>query len=100
MPVYAYRCQNCGVQFDRTQKFSDPPLTWCPECGKKALRKVFTPVGIVFKGSGFYATDHRSPSGQNRSHSSSSEDKPAASEKPAEKPASDGVAKSGGSSNQ
>ncbi len=72
MPIYTYRCENCGVQFERNQKFSDPPLAWCPECGKKALRKVYTPVGIVFKGSGFYATDHRSPSGQ-RSSSSSEE---------------------------
>lgn len=63
MPVYTYRCENCGIQFDQTQKFTDPPLTKCPECGKKSLKKVYTPVGIVFKGSGFYATDHRSPSG-------------------------------------
>jgi putative FmdB family regulatory protein len=52
------------VQFDRKQRFSDKPLTRCPECGKKKLRKLYQPVGIVFKGSGFYATDHRSPSGQ------------------------------------
>jgi putative FmdB family regulatory protein len=64
MPVYTYRCHNCGVQFDRRQTFDDKPLTRCPECGKEALRKVYLPVGIVFKGSGFYATDHRSPSGQ------------------------------------
>ena len=63
MPVYTYRCENCGVQFDESQKFSDTPLVKCPECGKKSLRKVFQPVGIVFKGSGFYATDHRSSSG-------------------------------------
>jgi len=63
MPIYTYRCGNCGVQFDRHQKFEDQPLTRCPECNKKALRKVMSPVGIVFKGSGFYATDHRSPSG-------------------------------------
>ena len=63
MPIYTYRCDNCGIQFDQTQKFSDPVLTKCPECGKKSLKKVYTPVGIVFKGSGFYATDHRSPSG-------------------------------------
>lgn len=63
MPVYTYRCENCGIRFEQTQKFSDPVLTKCPECGKKSLRKVYTPVGIVFKGSGFYATDHRSPSG-------------------------------------
>lgn len=70
MPLYTYRCDNCGVQFDRQQSFSDPPLTRCPECNKKTLRKVYTPVGIVFKGSGFYATDHRSPSGTSRSSSS------------------------------
>lgn len=73
MPIYTYRCANCGVQFEKTQKFSDQPLQWCPECGKKALNKVFQPVGIVFKGSGFYATDHRSPSGASRSSSSRSE---------------------------
>lgn len=75
MPVYTYRCENCGVQFDRTQKFTDPHLTWCPECGKKSLRKVFTPVGIVFKGSGFYATDNRSPSGAGRTSSYAEEKK-------------------------
>ena len=64
MPIYTYRCKNCGVQFDQQQKFSDQPLTRCPECNKKSLHKVYTPVGIVFKGSGFYATDHKSPSGQ------------------------------------
>jgi putative FmdB family regulatory protein len=63
MPVYTYRCENCGVQFDESQKFVDPPMVKCPECGKKTLRKVFQPVGIVFKGSGFYSTDHRSSSG-------------------------------------
>lgn len=64
MPVYTYRCDNCGVRFEREQRFTDPPLTRCPECSQKTLRKVYLPVGIVFKGSGFYATDHRSPSGQ------------------------------------
>jgi len=69
MPVYTYRCENCGVQFDRQQSFSDASLTRCPECNKKTLRKVYSPVGIVFKGSGFYSTDHRSPSGAGRSSS-------------------------------
>ena len=64
MPVYAYRCESCGVQFDRQQSFHDAPLKTCPECRKKTLKKVIGPVGIVFKGSGFYATDHKSPSGQ------------------------------------
>ncbi len=90
MPIYTYRCESCGVQFEKNQKFSDAPLTRCPECGKKSLRKVYQPEGIVFKGSGFYATDHRSPSGGSRvggahgegSHSdekSSGESKPASS---------------------
>jgi putative FmdB family regulatory protein len=63
MPVYAYRCESCGVHFERQQSFSEAPLKRCPECNKNTLRKVIGPVGIVFKGSGFYATDHRSPSG-------------------------------------
>ncbi len=67
MPVYTYRCEACGVEFDHRQGFNDPYLTVCPECGAEALRRVYKPVGIIFKGSGFYATDHRSPSGQGRS---------------------------------
>ena len=68
MPIYTYRCENCGVQFERRQKFSDDPLKRCPECSKNTLRKVYLPVGIVFKGSGFYATDNRSPSGNKSSN--------------------------------
>ncbi|HKY85105.1 MAG TPA: FmdB family zinc ribbon protein [Anaerolineales bacterium] len=64
MPTYVYGCDNCGVRFDRYQSFDDPPLTECPECGEDALRRMILPVGVVFKGSGFYSTDHRSPSGQ------------------------------------
>ena len=63
MPVYTYRCENCGVEIERQQKFSDPPLVRCPECSKKSLKKIISPVRVVFKGSGFYATDHNSPSG-------------------------------------
>lgn len=63
MPVYAYRCESCGIRFERHQSFSDPALKRCPECNKNSLRKVIGPVGVVFKGSGFYATDHKSPSG-------------------------------------
>jgi len=74
MPIYIYRCDNCGVQFERHQNFSDAPLTRCQECGKKALRKVYQPVGIVFKGSGFYSTDHRSPSGASRGANSTKSD--------------------------
>lgn len=62
MPIYTYRCDNCGVQFDRHQHFDEPLLTRCPECEHEALRKVYLPVGVVFKGSGFYVTDHRGSS--------------------------------------
>lgn len=63
MPIYTYRCKNCGVQIERHQSYNDPPLTICPECRKKALRKVIGPTRVIFKGSGFYATDHKSASG-------------------------------------
>ena len=58
MPVYEYRCKNCGHQFEATQAFSDDALTECPECAGE-LRKVFGSVGISFKGSGFYKNDSR-----------------------------------------
>lgn len=64
MPVYTYRCENCGIQFDYQQSFNAANLTVCPECEEESLHRVYRPVGIVFKGSGFYATDNRSPSGQ------------------------------------
>ncbi len=85
MPVYTYQCENCGVRFERLQSFNDPALTRCPECNKKSLRKVYTPVGIVFKGSGFYATDHRSASGSfsDRKVKSAEEEKKAEPAKPA-----------------
>lgn len=63
MPVYVYHCDNCQIEFEQQQKFSDKPLRTCPECGQSALHKVYTPVGVIFKGSGFYSTDHRSSSG-------------------------------------
>lgn len=58
MPTYEYRCSDCTNSFEIVQKFSDPSLTTCPDCDGN-LRKVFSPVGVVFKGSGFYATDNR-----------------------------------------
>ncbi|HMN13175.1 MAG TPA: zinc ribbon domain-containing protein [Bellilinea sp.] len=63
MPVYTYHCNQCSYEFEQKQHFSDDPLKICPRCGNATLRKVYLPVGIVFKGSGFYATDHKSPSG-------------------------------------
>jgi putative FmdB family regulatory protein len=58
VPTYQYTCTECGEPLEEVQKFSDDPLTVCPVCGGK-LRKVFSAVGIVFKGSGFYRNDSR-----------------------------------------
>jgi putative FmdB family regulatory protein len=59
VPTYAYTCTVCGHSFDVHQSFDEAALTVCPECSGR-LRKVFSPVGVVFKGSGFYRTDARS----------------------------------------
>ncbi|MPZ68271.1 MAG: hypothetical protein GEU71_01930 [Actinobacteria bacterium] len=61
MPVYEYACTACGERTEARQSFDDPPLEECPVCGGQ-LRKLFSPVGIVFKGSGFYATDGKKSS--------------------------------------
>ena len=58
MPTYGYRCSNCGHEFEIQQKMADKPLTACPECQGK-LTKILYPVGISFKGSGFYTTDYK-----------------------------------------
>ena len=58
MPTYQYRCTECGEELEAVQKFSDAPLTECPNCGGP-LRKLFNAVGVVFKGTGFYRTDSR-----------------------------------------
>jgi putative FmdB family regulatory protein len=63
MPVYVYHCDHCDYQFDQQQKFTDNPLKQCPKCGHNTLHKVYMPVGVIYKGSGFYSTDHRSSSG-------------------------------------
>ncbi len=90
MPVYTYRCDSCGVQFERHQFFQDAPLKICPECRKKSLRKVITPTRVIFKGSGFYATDHKSSSGSKSSQESKSEEsKPEKKEKKEESKASE-----------
>jgi len=72
MPVYTYRCNNCGTELDHRQGFDDPPLTLCPNCEQDQLQRVYKPIRVVFKGSGFYATDHRSPSGAVKSSNGTS----------------------------
>ena len=57
MPTYEYLCKTCSHRFERWQKMTDEPLTICPECGG-SIRRVLYPAGVVFKGSGFYKTDH------------------------------------------
>ncbi|MCC6300787.1 MAG: zinc ribbon domain-containing protein [Anaerolineales bacterium] len=89
MPVYTYRCSSCGSQFEKHQSFDDAPLKTCPKCKKKALKKVITPTKVIFKGSGFYITDHKSASGSKSSSKSSSSDKSSSTEKSDEKPATE-----------
>ncbi len=72
MPTYVYRCLECDKQFEEQQSFTDPPRTVC-NCEKGApVKKVFTPVGVTFKGSGFYKTDSKSSSSASRTTSSDS----------------------------
>jgi putative FmdB family regulatory protein len=61
MPIYGYHCGPCGQEFEVLQSMSDAPLTDCPQCGGE-LRKLLYPVGVQFKGSGFYSTDYKNRS--------------------------------------
>src|SRR6266567_5902909 len=87
MPTYEYVCSSCDHRFETWQKMTDEPLTACPECGSP-IRRVFFPAGIVFKGHGFYKTDHGngaapaangSENGQKKSESGTAETTAAAS---------------------
>lgn len=59
MPIYEYRCQSCDHELEAWQKLSDPELLDCPSCGQPELRKLISPVGFRFKGSGWYETDFK-----------------------------------------
>ncbi|MFI7635208.1 FmdB family zinc ribbon protein [Nonomuraea sp. NPDC049400] len=83
MPTYQYACNDCGEQLEVVQKFTDDALTVCPAC-EGNLRKVFSAVGIVFKGSGFYRTDNRSSSTSTSTSSSSSSSSKTSESKPAD----------------
>jgi putative FmdB family regulatory protein len=78
MPTYEYECQACHERLEAVQKFSDATLTTCPKCGGE-LRKVFSAVGIVFKGSGFYKNDSRSSATSTAPATSTTTPAPAAS---------------------
>jgi putative FmdB family regulatory protein len=66
MPTYEYLCQSCGARFEAWQKMSDDPIDTCPTCGNHVRRIIF-PVGLVFKGSGFYINDTRSAASSEKS---------------------------------
>ncbi len=83
MPIYEYRCEDCGHELDALQKLSDAPLTDCPECGKPALKKQVSAPGFRLSGSGWYETDFKSGNKRNIADkgdggASKSGDKPAA----------------------
>ena len=61
MPLYEYECESCGIRFERRQHMEDDPIRVCPECGGH-VHRLIQPVGIIFKGSGFYVTDNRAKS--------------------------------------
>jgi putative FmdB family regulatory protein len=81
MPIYAYRCDECGFNKDVLQKISDPVLTVCPSCGKEAFKKQVTAAGFQLKGTGWYVTDFRggTPPATGTSTSSNGAGAPAAS---------------------
>lgn len=89
MPTYEYACTACGERTEAKQGFDDPPLETCLVCGGK-LRKLYSPVGIVFRGTGFYSTDGRKTEKSAASGSTEKSDKSGkTSDKPAESPKSD-----------
>jgi putative FmdB family regulatory protein len=100
VPTYAYACTECGHRFDAVQAFSDNALTECPQCAGK-LRKLFSAVGIVFKGSGFYRTDSRKAAtaveGSGGSSSGSSDGSGGSGGEKKKEPASSGSSSDSGS---
>jgi putative FmdB family regulatory protein len=74
MPIYEYECRDCGRRFERMQSFHDEPIRVCPECGGET-RRVFHPVGVIFKGSGWYITDSRKSTSESTSSTPASGDK-------------------------
>jgi putative FmdB family regulatory protein len=75
MPIYEYECNECGERFEKMQPVTAEPLTECLNCGKGPIRRVFHPVGVIFKGSGWYINDSRksSKAGSNESKGTSAE---------------------------
>lgn len=86
MPIYEYECKNCGGRFERVQPVTAPPVAECINCGQGPVRRVFHPVGVIFKGSGWYITDSRksgpSKNGAGGDSRSESKDKEGAASTP------------------
>ena len=95
MPVYAYKCRDCGTPLEVHQEFSDAPLTECPVCGG-ALRKQYGTIGVTFNGSGFYRTDSRAGDGRATARSPSARATRAKSESKSDAPKTAGAPKSDG----
>ena len=82
MPLYEYRCDACGHRFEQIQKFSDPPVEVCPNCGERSVQKLLSSPAIQFKGSGWYITDYaRKGGGGDAASKSADSDKSEKSEK-------------------
>ncbi len=109
MPTYEYRCAECGSEFDKFGRMSDPPVTECPNCGAEAQRKISAGAGLLFKGSGFYITDYRGEgykkaaesdkggsSSGGESKASETKSEPAAAPKSESRPSSSSGTSSGG----
>ena len=94
MPIYEYRCEECGAEKELLQRITDAPLSVCPECGKPAMKKLVSAAGFQLKGTGWYVTDFRDKSNKpaaksgksdnDKSDKSDKSDKPADSAKPAD----------------
>lgn len=78
MPIYEYRCSDCGFQKEYLQKVSEPPMSVCPSCSKATFTKMLTAAGFQLKGSGWYATDFKSGAKEKAAAESKSEGKPEA----------------------
>ena len=101
MPTYDYECSKCGHRFEEFQSMKDKPLTKCPKCGGKVKRLIGTGAGFLFKGSGFYITDYRSSSYQEKKKKESGDSAgsgKSASESGGGKAGGGGESKSGGGS--
>ncbi len=95
MPTYQYACDACGASAEIRQRFSDEPLSDCPDCGSVSLRRVIFPAGVIFKGSGWYKTDSRPRS---KTSDAMEAKKESSAEKDSDSPAKDDASSAGSES--